>query len=64
MTPAAILALVLQYGPSVVPLIAQLTAWVKDGKKEVTAEDLALLTRYASATADDYLKAAGIVRPS
>lgn len=63
MTPGAILALVLQYGPSIIPLIAQLTAWIRDNKKEVTAEDFALLARYASTTADDYLREAGIVRP-
>lgn len=63
MKPADVLALVLKHGPAIIPLIAQLAAWVKDGKKEVTPEDLALLAKYAATTADDYLKDAGIVRP-
>lgn len=63
MTPGAVLALVLQYGPSVIPLLAQLTSWIKENKTEVTAEDFALLAKYAATTSDDYLREAGIIRP-
>ncbi len=54
MTPAAILALVLQYGPQVLPLIQQLTAWVKENKTEVTAADLDILIAFGKAKASDF----------
>lgn len=55
MTPAAILALVVQYGPEILPLVQQLVKWVKENKTEVTPEDIALLISYGSKTSAQYL---------
>lgn len=56
MTPAAILQAVLLYGPQMIPLLAQLNAWVKENKTEVTEDDWALLHKYGTKKAEDYLK--------
>ena len=56
MTPAQLLTAVLTYGPSVLPLIQQITAWVKEGKTEITEEDWSFLLRYANKKASDYLQ--------
>jgi hypothetical protein len=59
MTTAAILAAVLQYGPSVIPLIQQLVTWAEGGKTTVTAADFAILVQLSSKSSADYLAAAG-----
>lgn len=63
MTPAAILLAVLQYGPGILPLIQQISEWVKSGKQEVTPEDIAQLISYGRKTSADYLAAAGVKPP-
>ena len=60
MNPAQILVAVLQYGPSILPLINQIHEWIAAGKADVTADDIKLLIAYGSKTSGDYLKAAGI----
>lgn len=59
MTPAVILAAVLQYGPSILPLVQQLTAMIRDRKPEVTPEDIAQLIELGRKSSADYLTAAG-----
>ena len=60
MTPALILQAVLQFGPTIIPLISQLAAWAEGGKKEVTAADLAQLVALGTKTSADYLREAGV----
>ncbi len=64
MKPADILIAILQFGPQVLPLIQQVTGWVKEGKKEVTPEDIAQLIEYGRKSSADYLREIGVVRPS
>lgn len=52
----------LKYGPSIIPLLQQVTAWIKGGKTEVTADDVALLVTLSNKSADDYLKEAKVTR--
>lgn len=59
MPPVAILAAVLQYGPSVLPIAQQLVAMIRDKKTEVTAEDLAQLIELGKKSSADYLAGAG-----
>ncbi len=54
MSAAAILAAVLQYGPSVLPVVQQLVAWVKENKTEVTEEDIKTLIAFGKAKASDF----------
>lgn len=63
MTPAAILIAVLQYGPSILPLVGQIQQWIKDGKKEVTPDDIAQLIAFGKKTSADYLADAGVEVP-
>lgn len=63
MTPAAILLAVLQYGPSILPLVGQIQQWIKDGKNDVTPEDIAQLIAFGKKTAADYLAEAGVAAP-
>lgn len=60
MTPAIVLNAVLTYGPQILPLIQQLAEMVRNGKKEVTSDDLAMLIALSNKTADDYLKEVGL----
>lgn len=60
MKPLDILNAVLQFGPTVLPLIGQLTTWIKENKQTVSAEDIAQLIAYGKKTSNDYLKEAGI----
>ena len=60
MSTTLVLDALLKYGPTVLPLIAQLTKWIKDGKKDVTPEDIAVLISYGQKRADDYLTAIGL----
>jgi hypothetical protein len=60
MNTSAVLAALLQYGPTVLPLMAQLTTWIKNGKQDITAEDINLLISYGQKKADDYLVAIGL----
>lgn len=65
MTTAALLAAVLQYGPTIVPLVAKLVANIEAGKgnQTVTAADLAELATLASQTGEDIYKRLGITPP-
>lgn len=65
MTTAALLALVVQYGPSIVPLVAKLVADIKAGKgqQEVTQADWDELTRLSLETGDQIYAALGITPP-
>lgn len=63
MTPAAILTALLTYGPTILPLIQQVTQWVKDGKQEVSAEDIAELIAYGKKMSADYLLGVGLIQP-
>lgn len=63
MTPAAIAAAVLTYGPSVLPLLQQLAAWIASGKKEVSAADIEQLIAYGKKTSGDYLRDVGLSTP-
>lgn len=60
MPTVQVIALIAQYGPSVVGLLQQCTAWIESGKTEVTAADLEVLVKLANKTSTDYLIAAGI----
>lgn len=64
MSTALVLNAVLTYGPEIIPLITQLAAWIKGGKTEVTADDLAFLVKLSNKTAADYLAEAGVKVPS
>jgi hypothetical protein len=59
MTTAAIISLVLQYGPNIIPLVQQLVAWAEGGKTTLTSEDLALLVKLGNTPSSAYLAAAG-----
>lgn len=59
MTPALILGAVLQYGPSVLPVIQSLVGMIRDKKTEVTPEDIALLIELGKKSSADYLREAG-----
>jgi len=63
MTPIAILSAVLQFGPEIIPLIAEISKWIRDGKKDVSPEDIALLVSYGKKTSADYLADAGVAAP-
>lgn len=65
MTPAILLGLVLQYGPSIIPLVASLVQMIKSGKGDqpLTEADWALLIRYGNQKADDYITADGGTPP-
>jgi hypothetical protein len=60
MTPAAIAIAVLQYGPSILPVVHQIAVWRKEGKAEVTPEDIQLLISFANKRSGDYLKDVGL----
>lgn len=55
MAPAAVLIAVLQYGPAILPLIGQITTWIKDGKTEVTPQDIQELIAYGAKNSAAYL---------
>jgi len=59
MTPIAILAAVLQYGPDILPAIQQIVSWIEGSKTAVTAADIQLLVQLGSKKSADYLAAAG-----
>lgn len=65
MTTAALLAAVLQYGPTIIPLVAKLVANIEAGKgnQTVTAADLAELATLANQTGEDIYKRLGITPP-
>lgn len=63
MTPAIIAQLLIAYGPTVLPLVQKLIAWIESGKKDVTSADIAELIAYGNKTSADYLKDAGISKP-
>jgi len=65
MTPAAILAALLQFGPTIIPLISKLVADIKAGKgqTEATPEDWAELNRLASLSAESIYSQLGITPP-
>ena len=63
MSPALLLTAVLQYGPSILPLIAEIHDWIAANKTEVTSEDIKQLIAYGQKTSADYLKAAGVTIP-
>lgn len=65
MNTAALLTAVLQFGPTIVPLVAKLVADIEAGKgaKIVTSADLAELVRLGNLTAADVFKAQGVTFP-
>lgn len=65
MTFAALLPLVLTYGPSIIPLVQKLAANISAGRgnQTVTDADWAELTRLALLTSDDIYKRLGITPP-
>ncbi len=65
MTPAALIALIIQYGPSVVPLLSRLAADVKAGRgqQELTAADWDELTRLAGLTGAAIYAREGVALP-
>lgn len=65
MTIAALLAALLQYGPSIIPLAAKLVGDIEAGRgnKTVTAADLAELAALANQTGEDIYKRLGITPP-
>lgn len=62
MTPSAILSLVVTYGPSVIDIVAKLSALRAAGDKPLTEADFADLQRLASRTSADYLREASAPR--
>ena len=65
MTPAAILTAVLQFGPSIIPIIAKLVADIQAGKgqTQATQADWDELTRLSSLTAESIYARLGITPP-
>jgi hypothetical protein len=63
MTAAAIAEALLKFGPTILPYLIKVGEWIKAGKSDVTAADLAELTAYGQQKADDYLKAIGVTPP-
>lgn len=70
---AALISLVLRYGPSVISYIVkfgpeaativhELHGMMASGKTTVSPDDLARLNTLAGTTADDYLKEAGVTK--
>jgi hypothetical protein len=59
MTPIAILAAVLQYGPEILPAIQQIVTWIEGNKTAVTSADINLLVQLGSKKSSDYLADAG-----
>lgn len=59
MPPVAILAAVLQYGPSVLPMIQSLIAMVENKTTTVTAADIQALIDLGKKSSADYLAAVG-----
>lgn len=59
MTPALILDAVLQYGPSILPVIQNLVTMIRDKKTEVTPEDIQTLIDLGKKSSTDYLAEAG-----
>lgn len=65
MTTTALLALVIQFGPSIIPLVAKLVSDISAGKANatVTPEDMAELMRLQGLTSADIYKTLGIAPP-
>lgn len=65
MTFETLLPLVLQYGPSIIPIVQKLVAAVQAGRSNETVSDAdwAELTRLASQKAEDIYLRFGIVPP-
>jgi hypothetical protein len=66
MTTSVLLGLVIQYGPSIIPLIQKLIADIEAGKGNavVSAADLAALSAMANQTSADIYKRLGITPPA
>lgn len=66
MTTAALLTALLQYGPTIIPLVAKLVADIEAGKAStvVTSADLAELSRLGQLTAADIYKSVGVTPPT
>lgn len=64
-TPVILLQLVLQYGPTIIPLIQKLVADIQAGKGNtaVSAEDLAELARLSALKGEDIYAKLGITPP-
>lgn len=60
MNTAAIITLVATYGPQILPLIQQITAWAEGGKTALTAAEIQQLIDFGKKSSADYLKEAGI----
>lgn len=65
MTFSALLPLLLQYGPSIIPLVSKLVANIEAGKGNTTVSDAdwAELNRLASQTSSDIYARLGITPP-
>lgn len=59
MNPAAIGLALLQYGPTILPMLQEVAKWIEDKKDTVSSDDIAKLIAYGKPTAADYLTAAG-----
>lgn len=66
MTTAALLTALLQFGPTILPLLVKLVGDIQAGKggQTVTLEDLQELNRLASQTGEDIYARFGITPPS
>ncbi len=65
MTPAAILTAVLQFGPSIIPIIAKLVSDIQAGRgqTQATQADWDELTRLSNLTAESIYAQLGITPP-
>lgn len=63
MTPAALLALVVKYGPSIVPIVKKLVVDAKGGDKPISDADWAELDRLAALAGEGLYRSAGVVPP-
>lgn len=65
MTTAALLQLVITYGPQIIPLVEKLVANIQAGKgdENVSDADWLELTRLATQTSDDIYRRLGIEPP-
>ena len=59
MPPLAILAAVVQYGPSILPMIQSLITMIENKQTTVTAADIQQLIDLGKKTSADYLNEAG-----
>ena len=59
MPPLALAVALVQYGPTILPMIQELLAMARDKRDTVTPEDIALIIKLGNKSSADYLAAAG-----